>query len=401
MVISQTSLLADFRNFWNIIFNYLIENQSDGVYDSEQLLEDFDKEQVPDSIMEYFRGENKNFNETESEVILTFEAWLYLIYANIATDKDQNQYPDDLFNNDFFLIMIQSLVVKNIRNVNGNIHSTKFNNRVLRVVTHLNLVYDKVINSISFIQLKNSINDVNNWERNMEESLNLQTRKLNNQVRKARKSFKKKAKKSTDKIRKIKKKIDKQSEKAAESSITILGIFVGIVMVFFGGFTILENAIEGMQKASPYRLYFTMLLFGSIMYNVVILLFFLVSRITEKPVTCRCHRAPGYGSLSGDGEKVFREITRNDCFNCQYRVKNKGLCRIKNTLPYVYWGNLVIIMGLSFMFFMRVFRDNSNLGKFTCCQLLLSFLIVVIEFLIACGISKLGNASQKTKRNEK
>lgn len=162
MVILQTSLLADFRNFWNIIFNYLIENQSDGVYDSEQLLEDFDKEQVPDSIMEYFRGENKNFNETESEVILTFEAWLYLIYANIATDKDQNQYPDDLFNNDFFLIMIQSLVVKNIRNVNGNIHSTKFNNRVLRVVTHLNLVYDKVINSISFIQLKNSINDVNN-----------------------------------------------------------------------------------------------------------------------------------------------------------------------------------------------------------------------------------------------
>lgn len=49
MVISQTSLLADFRNFWNIIFNYLIENQSDGVYDSEQLLEDFDKNkfQIP------------------------------------------------------------------------------------------------------------------------------------------------------------------------------------------------------------------------------------------------------------------------------------------------------------------------------------------------------------------
>ncbi len=207
--------------------------------------------------------------------------------------------------------------------------------------------------------------------------------------------------KQRNEIKSLKEKLKNQAQKSAESSITILGIFVGIVMVFFGGFTILENAIEGMQKASSYRLYFTMLLFGAIMYNVVILLFFLISRITEKPVTCRCHRAPGYGSLSGDGEKVFREITRNDCFNCQYRVKNKGLCRIKNTLPYVYWGNLVIIMGLSFMFFMRVFRDNSNLGKFTCCQLLLSFLIVVIEFLIACGISKLGNASQKTKQNEK
>ena len=401
MVISQTSLLADFREFWNIIFYYLIDNQSDGVYDSKQLLENFDKEQVPDSIMEYFRGENKNFSETESEIILTFEAWLYLIYANIATDKDQNQYPDDLFNNDFFLIMIQSLVVKNIKNVNGNIHSTKFNNRVLRVVTHLNLVYDKVISSISFIQLKNSIDDVNNWERGVEESLKIQTRKLNNQVIKACKSFKKKAKKSTDKIRKIKKKIDKQSEKVAESSITILGIFVGIVMVFFGGFTILENAIEGMQKASPYRLYFTMLLFGAIMYNVVILLFFLVSRITEKPVTCRCHRAPGYSSLSKEGDKVIREKTRNDCFNCKYRVKNKGLCRIKNTLPYVYWGNLVIIMGLSFMFFMRVFRDNNNPEGFTGCQLILSFLIVAIEFAGACGISKSGNVSENIKNKEK
>lgn len=87
MVISQTSLLADFRNFWNIIFNYLIENQSDGVYDSEQLLKNFNNERVPDAVMNYFCSEDKNYSETESEIILTFESWLYLIYANIATDK--------------------------------------------------------------------------------------------------------------------------------------------------------------------------------------------------------------------------------------------------------------------------------------------------------------------------
>ena len=398
MVISQTSLLADFRNFWNIIFNYLIENQSDGVYDSEQLLKNFNNERVPDAVMNYFCNEDKNYSETESEIILTFESWLYLIYANIATDKEQNQYSDDLFKNNFFSIMFQSLVVKNFMNTNRVIAPTKFNKRASQVVYHLKLVYDKVINSISFIQLKNSIDDANKWRESVEKSLKSRTKILDEKISAALTEIEENTQESTDKM---KEEIDKQSEKAAESSITILGIFVGIVMVFFGGFTILENAIEGMQKASSYRLYFTMLLFGAIMYNVVILLFFLISRITEKPVTCRCHRAPGYGSLSGDGEKVFREITRNDCFNCQYRVKNKGLCRIKNTLPYVYWGNLVIIMGLSFMFFMRVFRDNSNLGKFTCCQLLLSFLIVVIEFLIACGISKLGNASQKTKQNEK
>lgn len=398
MVISQTSLLADFREFWNIIFYYLIDNQSDGVYDSEQLLKNFDNEQVPDAVMDYFRSESKNFSETESEIILTFESWLYLVYANIATDKEQNQYSDDLFKNNFFPIMIQSLVVKNFMSTNRVITPTKFNKRASQVVYHLNLVYDKVINSISFIQLKNSIDDANKWRESVEKSLESRTEILDERISAALTEIEENTQESTDKM---KEEIDKQSEKAAESSITILGIFVGIVMVFFGGFTILENAIEGMQKASSYRLYFTMLLFGAIMYNVVILLFFLVSRITEKPVTCRCHRAPGYSSLSKEGDKVIREKTRNDCFNCKYRVKNKGLCRIKNTLPYVYWGNLVIIMGLSFMFFMRVFQDNNNPEGFTGCQLILSFLIVAIEFAGACVISKSGNVSENIKNKEK
>lgn len=277
MVISQTSLLADFRNFWNIIFNYLIENQSDGVYDSEQLLKNFNNERVPDAVMNYFCSEDKNYSETESEIILTFESWLYLIYANIATDKEQNQYSDDLFKNNFFSIMFQSLVVKNFMNTNRVIAPTKFNKRASQVVYHLKLVYDKVINSISFIQLKNSIDDANKWRESVEKSLKSRTKILDEKISAALTEIEENTQESTDKM---KEEIDKQSEKAAESSITILGIFVGIVMVFFGGFTILENAIEGMQKASSYRLYFTMLLFGAIMYNVVILLFFLISRIT-------------------------------------------------------------------------------------------------------------------------
>lgn len=50
--------------------------------------------------------------------------------------------------------MFQSLVVKNFMNTNRVIAPTKFNKRASQVVYHLKLVYDKVINSISFIQLK-------------------------------------------------------------------------------------------------------------------------------------------------------------------------------------------------------------------------------------------------------
>lgn len=132
--------------------------------------------------------------------------------------------------------------------------------------------------------------------------------------------------------------ITQQSQKVAESSITILGIFVGIVMVFFGDFSILSSAAAGIFDVSLYRLSLVFLAFGAILFNVIILLFYLVGKITQKSI----------GNVCAHSTVQFRTV----CATCKYKPKLRELCRLRNTLPYVYWGNAVILLLFLFTFCM-------------------------------------------------
>lgn len=184
------------------------------------------------------------------------------------------------------------------------------------------------------------------------------------EIKRETSKFKVDIEKDSERIKEVSGEVKKQSQKAAESSITILGIFVGVVMVFFGGFSILENAITGMTTASPFRLYFTMLAFGAIMYDIVILLFFLISRIIEKSITCECivHQNKNYANENRDYEKDKSTGSSRvkdkpvKCMHCPYAPpKTKYLCRLRHTMPYAYWGNvgicsvLVLIVGLKYI----------------------------------------------------
>ncbi len=142
--------------------------------------------------------------------------------------------------------------------------------------------------------------------------------------------------------RRIDKKGEELNRKAVETSMTVLGVFVGVVMVFFGGFAILENTISGINNVSVYRLYFTMLMFGLILFNVVIILFYLISRITERSIACMCPKNK-----------------TNECSNCKIAKRLKFICRFKNTMPYVYWGNIAMISGLVFIFFLKEFSPKN------------------------------------------
>ncbi len=172
-----------------------------------------------------------------------------------------------------------------------------------------------------------------------------------------------------------------QSKKLSETSISVLGIFVGVVMVFFGGFAILENAIEGMSTATPYRLAITMLLFGGILFNIVILLFFLVGKLTQKTIICDCYRFipnehivkdyffklrdenddDNYKKASIDSYlenaiNISKTSIKRDCSQCMSARKFVNMCRARHLLPYAYWGNVVILVLAIFVFFMYAFH---------------------------------------------
>lgn len=187
-----------------------------------------------------------------------------------------------------------------------------------------------------------------------------------------------KIKDDEEKVNEIDEKINKLSQENAQSSITILGIFVGIVMVFFGGFTILENTITSMANSTPYRLYFTMLAFGGIMYNVVVILFFLISRMINKPITCVCYK------------NNMSTPSTNDCFDCKSRKILIGACRIKHTLPYIYWGDFIIATGLAFIAGLKFFANPENVLQLNLKQFLFASIlpIIIIVFAYFLGRAK-------------
>lgn len=192
--------------------------------------------------------------------------------------------------------------------------------------------------------------------------------------------------------------IAQQAQKVAESSITILGIFVGIVMVFFGDFSILSSAAAGLFDAPIYRLAIVLISFSAVLFNIIILLFYLISKLTQKTMGNTC--------------PYMTVQDCKDCINCTYKPKLYELCRLRSTLPYVYWGNAVIVLLLIFTFCMYLFNglyvelvpvtlrpfgiliqlsDTRSIQDMTFLQVLLSSVITVVAFVCLC---KLGRPTQ-------
>lgn len=192
--------------------------------------------------------------------------------------------------------------------------------------------------------------------------------------------------------------IAQQAQKVAESSITILGIFVGIVMVFFGDFSILSSAAAGLFDAPIYRLAIVLISFSAVLFNIIILLFYLISKLTQKSMGNACPYMTAQGC--------------KDCSNCAHKPQLYELCRLRSTLPYVYWGNAVIVLLLIFTFCMYLFSglrvelvpvtlrpfgiliqlsDTRSIQDMTFLQVLLSSVITVVAFVCLC---KLGRPTQ-------
>lgn len=70
--------------------------------------------------------------------------------------------------------------------------------------------------------------------------------------------------------------------------ISILGIFSGIVMVFFGGLSFATNAFQ-FTSISILRLTFIICLVGFIMFNSIFLLIYLIGKLTSTEISTKCN----------------------------------------------------------------------------------------------------------------
>jgi hypothetical protein len=122
-----------------------------------------------------------------------------------------------------------------------------------------------------------------------------------------------------------KQKEDLQNAKMAlnTQSITVLSIFSAIVISFFGGINFIGNAIASAYQTKTYKVIMIILIAGLVLFNVIFLLLYMISRITERDIYVKC---------------------KTD--DCSCNPKCGELKRFYHRLPYVFWIN-VFLVGLT------------------------------------------------------
>ncbi len=88
------------------------------------------------------------------------------------------------------------------------------------------------------------------------------------------------------------KKVDQSEgniEKTQAQIITILSIFAGIIIAFFGGTSLLGHAIENFNESNKFMSYVLVIIIGLVMFNVIYLLLYSISKLVKTPISMgRC-----------------------------------------------------------------------------------------------------------------
>lgn len=126
--------------------------------------------------------------------------------------------------------------------------------------------------------------------------------------------------KATQRMRKA----TKQAASIQTELIAVLSIFAAIVVTFSGGFTFLGSVMSSINDAEVYEAVAVMaIICGMVIFNTIFLLMYLVGRITERNIYARCKTE-----------------------DCSCRIRCSNLKKIRKRLPYVYYFNLICIMGI-------------------------------------------------------
>lgn len=122
-------------------------------------------------------------------------------------------------------------------------------------------------------------------------------------------------------------KANEQTKSLQTELIAVLSIFAAIVMTFSGGFSYLGSVMASINQAKYYEMIVLMaIICGAIIYNTIFLMMYLVSKIIKRNIYARC-------------------LTL-DCSCDNPKCKCGGLKRIRRRMPYVFYFNVVAVVGI-------------------------------------------------------
>lgn len=120
------------------------------------------------------------------------------------------------------------------------------------------------------------------------------------------------------------KKASKQASSMQSEVIAVLSIFAGIAFVFSGGVSFLGSAMTSINEAKHYEVVVLVaIICGMTIFNTIFLLMYLVGKITERNIYANCKTK-----------------------DCSCAEPCKGINKIRKRLPYVFYFNLLCIIGI-------------------------------------------------------
>lgn len=147
-------------------------------------------------------------------------------------------------------------------------------------------------------------------------------------------------------------------------SITIIGIFVAIILTIYGGLSIITS-LDSLLNQTLIRLVGVITVVGQILFNILFLVMFLLSRIAEKPIHTVCSQfdesdfAKTESKVSDElfGEKIkylnenkrFISIDLSDpknqhCLYCKRNEECLGITKLFSKFPYAVIINTLFII---------------------------------------------------------
>ncbi|EHK2349193.1 MAG: hypothetical protein ACLRYN_15490 [Clostridium perfringens] len=161
-----------------------------------------------------------------------------------------------------------------IKDIGNSIENKDIKKRVLKLWDHINLENIRLQKLKEISEEANSAFTEVNAIKKKYSDLDKQWKEISEQ-----------AKLVDEKLQRMDKDIDNSTSK----SITILGIFAGIVMAFTGGISFIASSLQNMHQVSVYRIVLVIILLATSMFDIVFMLMYMIGKFTNSYIGGKCN----------------------------------------------------------------------------------------------------------------
>lgn len=147
--------------------------------------------------------------------------------------------------------------------------------------------------------------------------------------------------------------VKNQEKKSIENNITILGIFVGIVAVLFGGISFVSLLSDKLLSANPIKSFMLITFMAIILFDSILALFYYISKVTDKNLISsnNCWTQCKYMNNKNDKYSKLKKPI--------YFVR-RAVCTIAQKSKFAFWSNVVLTEFLLFLFILYLLINNGR-----------------------------------------